>query len=603
MEWIFDFADADGVRARRIFGKPHEIVHARTTAQVLPALARVDRALAAGLYVAGYLGYDAAPAFDTACVVRGGGTIPLLVFGIFDAPVIAAVPELPRSEKRAPLHSPWQPDTDEAGYCSQVEHIRSAIRAGDAYQVNHTIRMRAQLLGEARSYYEQLRAAQDSDYCAFLDLETFQVLSASPELFFHWREGLLTARPMKGTAPRGRWAAEDEARASALYESQKDRAENLMIVDLLRNDLARLSQPGGVQVPKLFAIERYPTLFQMTSTVTAQTRAGLQLSDVFAALFPCGSITGAPKYQAMKMIATLEGTPRGVYCGAIGFAGPAGATFNVAIRTVSVEGAAGAMSCGVGGGITWPSDAHAEFVEAMNKAQFLSRAPARFDLFETLLLENATYLLRWRHLERIRRSAAALGFRADDAVWEALDAALYSYAAAHPSGRHRVRLVLTRQGAVRVEGSALATPDAEPLTIALAREPVLRADPFLYHKTTQRALYEGHLAAHPDAFDVLLWNEDGEVTEFTRGNVLVEIDGRRFTPPLSSGLLAGTMRADLLERGTIEERVIRLPELAHADRVWFINSVRGTLATVLASDDLQRAGVRDQWRTLKGTVG
>ncbi len=589
MRLVFDFADASGLRTRQVFSDPIEIVVAHAIDEVQPALQRIEAARRAGHYAAGLVGYEAAPAFDAACKTRPAGPLPLLCFGIFDRQADDAWRRAAGSFARPD----WQLDTGEADFCADVETIRAAIRRGDTYQVNYTIRGHARLDGDDFAYYEQLRLAQASDYCAYLNLGRFRLLSASPELFFRWQTqvgseggGLLTTRPMKGTAPRGRWAEEDAAIADALYASEKNRAENVMIVDLLRNDLSRLSAPGGVSVPQLFSIERYPTLFQMTSTITARTRPDVTLEDVFTALFPCGSVTGAPKIKAMEIIAALERTPRGAYCGAIGLVGPQGAVFSVPIRTVTLDTDDNSMVCGLGSGITWSSDAQEEHAEVITKSHFLTREPEHFELFETLLLQDAVYTLRARHLMRLTRSADALGFAYER---EALDRALYAYAAAHPAGRHRVRLLLAKNGTERVEGTAL--PDREPaqVTVALALAPVARNNRFLFHKTTQRACYDAHTAAHPDAFDVLLWNEDGELTEFTRGNLVVELDGQRLTPPIACGLLPGTLRAELLAQGEIVERVIHKSELARAHKVWFINSVRGWLQTRFAAHGRQPA--------------
>ena len=576
MRLVFDFADASGLRTRQVFSDPVEVVVAHSIDEVRPAMRRVEAARRDGLYAGGLVSFEAAPAFDTACKTRPAGGLPLLVFGIFDRlagdPWRRAAGSFARPE--------WRLDTSEADFCADVEGIRAAIRRGDSYQVNYTIRGNARLDGDDFAYYEQLRLAQASDYCAYLDLGRFRLLSASPELFFRWTidandaAGLLNTRPMKGTAPRGRWPDEDAALAEALYASEKNRAENVMIVDLLRNDLARLSAPGGVAVPQLFSIERYPTLFQMTSTITARTRPAVTLDDVFAALFPCGSVTGAPKIKAMEIIAGLERTPRGAYCGAIGLVGPRGAVFNVPIRTVTLDTRDGSMVCGLGSGITWSSDAQEEHAEVITKSHFLTREPENFELFETLLLHDAVYTLRSRHLARLTRSADSLGFAFER---ETLDRALYAFAAAHPAGRHRVRLLLAKDGTERIEGTALPERDPAQVTVALADTPVARSNRFLYHKTTQRACYDAQTAAHPAAFDVLLWNEDGELTEFTRGNVVVELDGRRVTPPIVCGLLPGTLRAELLQQGEIVERVIHKSDLARAKSLWFINSVRGWL--------------------------
>lgn len=578
MRLVFDFVDNGGIRVRRTFADPAEIIVARNLDEIRPALRRIHAATRAGRYAAGYLAYEAAPAFDAVAKTRTAGPAPLLAFGIFDGPASIDEPLLGDFSVGA-----WHLDTSHATFCKDVETIRAAIRRGDTYQVNYTIRAEASFQGDDFAYYEQLRQAQASDYCAYLDLGRFRILSASPELFFRWCDGVLTTRPMKGTAPRGRWAEEDAALAEALYASDKNRAENVMIVDLLRNDLSRLSMPGGVNVPELFSIERYPTLFQMTSTITALTRPEVELEDVFEALFPCGSVTGAPKLMAMDVIASLEASPRGAYCGAIGLCTPEETVFNVGIRTVTLDRDAGVMVCGLGGGITWSSDAEDEYAEVITKSHFLTRKPENFELFETLLLENAIYTLRSRHIARIVGSAEALGFRIER---EALDRALYAFAAAHPAGRHRVRLLLARDGTVRIEGTPLTERDPSLVRVALADTPVSRNERSLFHKTTRRAVYDKHITAHPDAFDVLLWNDDGEITEFTRGNVVVQLDGKRWTPPVTSGLLPGTFRAELLGLERIAERVIHKSELARAEAIWFINSVRGWIRAELESTSL-----------------
>ena len=581
MRLVFDFADASGLRTRQVFSDPIEIVVAHAIEDVRPAMQRIEAARRSGLHAAGLVSYEAAPAFDAACRTRPAGELPLLCFGIFDRLADDAWRRAAGSFARPE----WQLDTRKSDFCTDVETLRAAIHRGDTYQVNYTIRGNARLDGDDFAYYEQLRLAQASDYCAYLDLGRYRLLSASPELFFRWETGsdhrdhcagLLTTRPMKGTAPRGRWPDEDAAFAEALYASEKNRAENVMIVDLLRNDLSRLSSPGGVSVPQLFSIERYPTLFQMTSTITARTRPEVTLEDVFAALFPCGSVTGAPKIKAMEIIAALERTPRGAYCGAIGLCGPLGAVFNVPIRTVTLDTRDNSMVCGLGSGITWSSDAHEEHAEVITKSHFLTREPENFELFETLLLYDAVYTLRSRHLARLTRSADSLGFAYER---ETLDRALYSFAAAHPAGRHRVRLLLAKDGTERIESTSLPECDPAQVTVALAATPVARSNRFLYHKTTQRTCYDAQTAAHPNVFDVLLWNEDGELTEFTRGNVVVELDGARLTPPIACGLLPGTLRAELLAQGEIAERVIHKSDLACATSVWFINSVRGWLRT------------------------
>lgn len=568
---IYDFADDAGQPRRLRFANPRAVLLATTPGEVRPALRELGRATRAGMYAAGFVAYEAAPAFEPALRVRAPrGDLPLLWFGLFDAPErpAAAPPPGPFTL------SEWRPDTSRASYAAAIDRIRAAIGRGDTYQANYTMRLRASFSGDDRAFYEQLRAAQAARYCAYLNIGRYRILSASPELFFTWDGARIVARPMKGTAPRGRWLAEDAQLAAQLAASEKNRAENLMIVDLLRNDIGRVAQVGSVAAPRLFEIERYPTVHQLTSTVTAATRPGTELDDIFAALFPCGSITGAPKIATMKLLAELEATARGVYCGAIGLVAPGGAaTFNVAIRTVTLDTRAGAAEYGIGGGITWDSTAADEHAEALLKAALLAERPAAFALFETLRLEEGEFALRERHLARLAESAAFFGFALSRA---AAASALDEAAREAGPGAWRVRLLLARDGELRVERQPLVVdPAPGPLPVAFARTPVDRRDRFLFHKTTQRAAYESRRAERPAAFDVLLWNTAGEVTEFTIGNLVAEIDGQRFTPPVECGLLPGTLRADLIERGELHERALSRADVERAARLWLINSVRG----------------------------
>ncbi len=574
---MFDFCDRHGDHRRLSFAAPSEVVVAHTVDQVRPALRAVQRAVRDGRFAAGYVAYEAAPAFDAAFATRPGGEIPLLWFGLFDAPLAADIP----ISGAEPQLSGWRPAIDRATYGRNVAAVRAAIARGDTYQVNYTMRLRSRFVGDDLALYRRLCAAQAAGYCAYLDIGRYQILSVSPELFFRWHGDQIVVRPMKGTARRGRDAAEDRELAGWLAASEKNRAENLMIVDLLRNDLGRIAEIGSVAVPRLFEIERYRTVHQMTSTVTATVRRGTTLEDVFAALFPCGSITGAPKVQTMRLIAALEDAPRGIYCGAIGLLAPGGeAVFNVAIRTVVVDRQTGLAEYGVGGGITWDSTAAGEYDEALLKAALLSESWPAFELLETLRLERGAYALLDRHLDRLAASARYFDVPLAEDVARA---ALSELARAYPSEARRVRLLVALDGRVRVESQPLASFAAARQMVAFARTPVARGDRFLFHKTTNRAVYEARRAERPDFYDVLLWNEAGEVTEFTIGNVVVELDGLRWTPPLASGLLAGTLRAELLDRGEIRERVLTRADVRRAPRCWLINSVRGWVPVMLAS--------------------
>ncbi|HEX7955341.1 MAG TPA: aminodeoxychorismate synthase component I, partial [Pyrinomonadaceae bacterium] len=475
---VVDFTDDCGPRGRYWFENPVEVVAADEPEEVRPALRRVERAAADGLYAAGFVAYEAAPAFDRALRVRDKSDIPLLWFALFDGPADAP-PARQAGDFRL---SPWEPSLGRDEYGRGFRAVREAIARGDTYQVNYTFRLRARFEGDDFAFYERLRAAQRTRYAVYLNAGRFRVLSASPELFFRREGRRLFTRPMKGTAARGRWAEEDEEMAARLASSEKERAENLMIVDLLRNDVGRVAEVGSVRVPELFRVERYPTVHQMTSTVEAVLREGATLEDVFAALFPCGSVTGAPKVSTSRLIAALEGSPRGVYCGAAGFVAPRGdAAFNVAIRTVVIDADAGEAVYGVGGGVTWDSTADGEYAEALDKARLLRDEAQDFELLETLRLEGGSYLLLEEHLARLSESAAYFGFNYSPARARA---ELAWHAESHPTGLRRARLLASSGGGVRVESEELRGMPAGPQRVALALTPVDSGDRFLYHKTT-----------------------------------------------------------------------------------------------------------------------
>jgi para-aminobenzoate synthetase / 4-amino-4-deoxychorismate lyase len=568
---VLDFADDCG---RALFTNPVEIVAAHSHEEVRPALARVERAAAEGFYAVGFVAYEAAPAFDRALVVKPPpNDLPLLWFAVFERPnaVGPAAGEFRVSD--------WTPSVTRAEYKRNVEAVREAIARGDTYQVNYTLRLRARFEGDDFAFYERLRAAQRTRFGAYVNAGRFRVLSASPELFFRRRGRRVETRPMKGTAARGRWREEDEAAAARLSSSEKERAENLMIVDLLRNDLGRVAETGAVRVEELFRVERYPTVLQMTSTVAATLREGVTLEELFAALFPCGSVTGAPKVSTSRFIAALEDSPRGVYCGAVGFVAPGGdAAFNVAIRTVVIDSETGEAVYGTGGGVTWDSTPGGEYAEALAKAKLLTESAPDFELLETIRLDESGYRLLEEHLARLAASAEYFDVPLDAAE---VREALARHAEQQKDRPRRVRLLVSLDGRARVESAPLDELPPGPLRVALALAPVKKSDRFLCHKTTRRGTYEARRAEAPEAFDVLLWNEEGELTEFTNGNVVVELEGKRWTPPRECGLLAGTFRAALLREGEVAERVLTKGDLARAARVWFVNGVRGWVEVVL----------------------
>jgi para-aminobenzoate synthetase / 4-amino-4-deoxychorismate lyase len=608
----FDFADTLGLPGPVCFSQPERVIVAHDVSEVAAALRAVEEGTRQGFYAAGFVAYEAAPAFDDALVTRtraDEAEPPLVWFGLFRGPQPAPADASAMTSASASVPAlaswRWEPDITPADYRAGIDAVKEAIARGDTYQVNYTFRLRTHEAADGaldlEARYLQLARTQRAPYSAYLDLGRWRVLSLSPELFFKIRGGQITTKPMKGTAARGRWREEDEERAAWLAASEKNRAENVMIVDLARNDVGRIAEVGSVRAVKLFEVERYPSVFQLVSTVEGTLRDRTTLTDVFTALFPAGSITGAPKSSSMRLIASIEQAPRGVYCGAIGFVAPTGeAIFNVAIRTAAIDTHTGRTEFGVGGGVTWDSTTDAEYAEALSKAACLSPLPA-FDLLETMKLEDGVIVRRDRHIQRMRESAGYFDrpFEADR-INAALDSAVFdsalNSAVLDAGGARRVRLLLSPSGEPRVQttplssssGDVTPTPTPTPLPVVLAKTPVSSQDVFLLHKTTHRAVYEAQTAAidraaHPDAFDVLLWNEVREVTEFTIGNVIVEIDGERYTPPRTCGLLAGTLRAELLEQGAIRERIITLDDLASATRLWLINSVRGAIEVRLSA--------------------
>jgi para-aminobenzoate synthetase/4-amino-4-deoxychorismate lyase len=551
----------------RIFARPVEVVTANALSEVGLALRRVQSAVDRGWYAAGFIAYEAGPAFDSALEAHAPWPrLPLVWFGIYNICYDHPAPRMLSGGFRT---GAWEPLVSEAEYAAALDRIREHIAAGDTYQVNYTFPLRAEFEGDALAWFRQLRLAQGGGHAAYVDAGRFKVVSVSPELFFELSSDVLVTRPMKGTRPRGLWSGEDLDLARALADSEKDRAENIMITDLLRNDLGRISPAGAVHASRLFEVEQYHTVWQMTSTVAAQTQASVPA--ILGALFPSGSVTGAPKIQTSKIIRALESHPRGVYCGAVGWWGPRRrAHFNVAIRTVLVDAEAGAAHYHVGSGVTWDSQTGQEYRECLDKAAVLSHARPAFDLLETLRWEDGEYFLLDEHLVRLRESARYFARPYDeDTARRALDAAVEG-----AQSPRRVRLLLGPGGALNATHEDLAMDD-RPLRVAMAKDPVDTGDVFLYHKTTHRAVYEAARASRPDAGDVILWNARGEVTESTIANVVVEIGGEKVTPPVSCGLLGGVMRARLLAEGAVREGVVTVDALRRARRFWLVNSVRG----------------------------
>ncbi len=582
------------VPASLLFSAPHAILRADTPGSVGACLEAAAAALAAGRHLAGWIAYEAAAAFEPriAAAIRHWPEEPLIWLGVFDPPqrlaradVAEAIADAMGGTARVGRLAIDGFGEDRVSYRRKMARIAALIEAGDLYQLNYTFAVDGRFEGDPLALYARLRSAQPVAFGAYIDTGARHVLSLSPELFIESRAGRLTTRPMKGTAPRGRDAEEDAARAADLARDEKSRAENMMIVDLLRNDLSRVAAPGSVEVPELFAVERYPTLLQMTSTIRARRREDVTLPDLLGALFPCGSVTGAPKIRAMERIAALEEAPRGIYTGAIGWLAPDGdLSLSVAIRTLVIEHD-GRARFGVGGGIVADSEAEAEYAECRLKAQFLDSAAASgdgdFALIETLAWHpEGGYRHREPHLRRLANSAAHFGFRCEmEAVRAALDEAADSF-----SAPMLVRLLLASAGALSVSARRLE-PWPQPVRLAVAGTTVDSGAPLRRHKTTRRHWCAAPLAAVQAtglADEVIFLNERGEVVEGARTNIFVERAGRLVTPPLSSGPLPGILRQTLLEAGQAVEGVLTLADLAAAPRLHVGNSARGLMPARLS---------------------
>ena len=563
-----------------LFQSPSAVLRARDAAEVEVAFEAAERALREGKHVAGWftyeLGYLLERKLNPLLWPRREG--PLLWLGVFDrceyldrdkASVLFA------SARRAhagPLRFEW----DKADYDRRFRRLHDLIAAGDLYQANLTFRAEFSFAGDARALYRALRRYSAAGYCAFIDDGERQILSFSPELFFDMTPGgAVRAKPMKGTAARGENPAGDARAREELAASEKDRAENLMIVDLLRNDLSRISETGSVEVETLFEVETYPTVHQLVSTITARKREDVRMTDMIRALFPCGSVTGAPKIRAMEIIRDLEQSPRGVYCGAIGSFSPDGsASVNVAIRTLTISGSRGEL--GIGGGVVYDSTSAGEYEEALLKARYFEVARQPLQLIETLRWSRAEGFVRFeRHLARMGRSALAFGMAFDEErvrprMLEAVAGAL---------GSMRVRTTLSDTGDIAATAVALDTAGAAHWTWLVSRERADSADIFLRHKTTRRELYDAEhaRAVRAGADEALFLNEREEVTEGSRTNVFAEIGGRLLTPPVSCGLLDGCLRRELLDEGRCAEAVLTLADLGRASRVFLGNSLRGLI--------------------------
>ncbi len=563
---VFDSSQGDWL----LFEPPVDTIVAGSSRQVKEALDHVEReSRVRGLWAVGWLSYEAATGFDAALVTRRDDDFPALWFGLFRSPRRSS--SLVPSVVNAGLPE-WTASVSEAEYSESIEKIHAAIRRGDSYQVNYSFRLQAQAPHDPQSLFSSMVSIQAGSYSAYIDTGRFVVCSASPEVLFARRGNVVECAPMKGTILRGRFAEEDAVRYKQLLESPKDCAENVMIVDMVRNDLARVAERGSVVTSPSCEVERYPRIFQMIRRISATVPCSL--ADLMQALYPAASITGAPKSRTMQIIAELETTPRKIYTGTVGFLAPDGRqVFNVAIRTTLVDRERGCMEYGVGSGITWDSECRSEYEECLAKAGAVTKKPHSFEIFETILWEAGQgYFLEDRHLHRLRESCTYFGWRFDEArVRRALEKVVRREE--QNIRERRIRLFVAKSGEVRVELSNIP-PRASRYTVALARRPIDSADISLFHKTTERSTYNAATPEVPNVEDVILWNERGEITESRIANIVIDLDGELVTPPIECGLLAGCYRAELLEAGVIRERVVLKEALSQARAVYFVNSLR-----------------------------
>ena len=547
------------------FDSFEKLVYAMRPQDVISCLDQIEQAAAEGYYAVGYVSYEAAPAFDPALKVQPSEQ-PLLLFGLSRNPS-------PSGLRAADFSfSHWVPAWSEAQYLQAFGQALSCLEAGESYQVNLTFPLHAQFRGSVEACYQHLRRQQMTDFAGMISGPDQSVISVSPELFFQRSGAYLLTRPMKGTRRRGMDPQEDQKLALELQANGKDRAENVMIVDLLRNDLGRIARTGTVRVNRLFSVERFPTVWQMTSEIEAEIDSSLSLSRIFKALFPCGSVTGAPKVKTMDIIQSLETRPRGVYCGAFGVVMPGGnCIFNVPIRTLLLEHARGRASYSVGSGVVADSEGISEYLECLLKARVIENTPPDFGLFETLLWSSKTGFDDLReHWQRLEASSRYFCIPFDRVAAESL----LQRESGNWGSDMRVRLNLHADGNLRVDAARYRRSGAS-VSLKMADEPVDKDDIFLRHKTTWRGVYDRERDRLGPADDAVLYNQRGEVTETTVANIAFRFGQHWFTPPVHCGLLPGTARAVAIRRGELTERIVTVMEACKADEIHLFNALRG----------------------------
>ena len=559
---IIDFKE---LGLRHLFTKPIKELKTRDIDQVEALLREVEAYQEKGFYAVGYVSYEAAPAFEKKFAVHPAPLMGeyLLYFTIHQE--VETLP-FPEDYEAVDLPANWKEEVEAPAYQEAIKSIHHHIRQGDTYQVNYTVQLSQELKEDPLAIYNRLVVEQKAHYNAFIQHDDVSILSISPELFFEQEDRLLTTRPMKGTTRRGLTNQADLKEASWLEADPKNRAENMMIVDLLRNDMNRISEIGSEQVTRLCQVKQYSTVWQMTSTIESRLRPEVDLVQTFQALFPCGSITGAPKISTMEIIQKTEKAPRGVYCGTIGILLPKGKRiFNVAIRTLQMQGTKAIY--GVGGGITWDSQWEGEYQETKQKSAVLYRQEPRFELLTTGLIHQGELTFLEQHLTRLREASRYFAHPYNEP--KLLNELQEQLAHVDPSLDYRCRIALQKNGSFQLTITELTDLPASYLQAQLTEQKLDLATPFTYFKTSQR----NHLATNHH--EQIFYLPDGSLLETTIGNLILEIEGKLYTPPAHLPLLDGIYRCYLLETQQVEEKLLTLNDLKNADRIYACNALRG----------------------------
>jgi para-aminobenzoate synthetase/4-amino-4-deoxychorismate lyase len=552
----------------RIFSSPKEVLYSKNLHEVKTILDKLESKINENNDIAvGFLTYESAPAFDPAYRVNKESKLPLICFGLFEG--FKETQILDNSEIITNKIYNWKIETSPSEYKKNFDYIKNQIELGYTYQINYTLRSHSESIQNPYEFF--LEKAKNSPFAAYIETDENIIISASPELFFSLENKRLFCKPMKGTSRRGKTFEEDLILMDALRASKKNKAENIMITDMLRNDMGRISEPGSVKVSSKYDIEKYSTVWQMTSSVESETTASI--TEIFQALYPCASVTGAPKIASMDIISRIEELPRGIYTGAIGYIAPnREAEFSVPIRTVVSDKNKNCAVYGTGGGIVWDSVWESEWDECLTKSKVLSvKDSSDFELFETMKWDtDSGVFLEEYHFNRLKDSASYFDFKFCDVRGkEIIDETMRNIS----NNLCVIRLFVNAKGGIRIETSEVPVfIKNQKYTVSLAKNPIQSENIFLYHKTTQREVYENAEGENLHSDDVILWNEEGNLTESTIANIILNIEGNWVTPSTNCGLLRGVYRESMLENGLIEERKIHKSEIADLSEITLINS-------------------------------